>query len=119
MSYRKCPGQRVADPPLSEWGNFTRFLEIAEDGFANRQVDIFVNGCALMYDREFWCDDESSLADMKFDQDRWTESWGPHYEITEKQFEIEWEFAEAAPNQPQEYGGEGEACPVPARPDGE
>ena len=67
MIYLKSGKQTVADSPLTEWGSFVRYLEIADDGFASRQLDVFVNGCILAYDRESWCDAESRLADKKFD----------------------------------------------------
>jgi hypothetical protein len=111
MIYLKSSKLTVADSPVSEWGSFVRFLEIADDGYVNRQVDLFVNGCALMYDRELWCDEESMLADAKYDAESFTALWGPSQEISSEQFEVEWEFAEAAPNQPQEYDVE-EVWPV-------
>lgn len=105
MIYLKSGKQTHSDPeqPTAAWGSFVRFLEIADDGYASRQVDVFVNGCALMYDRELWSDEDSMLADRKYDEDTWAEAWGPCQKITQELFEVEWEFAEAAPNQPQEY----------------
>ncbi|MDA0587180.1 MAG: hypothetical protein O2820_05520 [Planctomycetota bacterium] len=118
MIYLKSSKLTVADSPVSEWGSFVRFLEIADDGYPNRQVDLFVNGCALMYDRELWCDEESTLADAKYDVEGRAAAWGAYREIRSEQFEVEWEFAEAAENQPQEYDVE-EAWPVLALLDGE
>ncbi|MFP6765414.1 MAG: hypothetical protein VB858_17435 [Planctomycetaceae bacterium] len=103
MIYVKFTGQRSAEPVPVEWGNFVRLLEIADDGFAGRQVDVFVNGCVLVYDRELWSDDESMLVNRKYNSEEWSEMWGPHQNISLQQFEVEWEFSEAAPNQPQEY----------------
>ena len=103
MIYVKATRQTSSDPVLAEWGTFVRLLEIADDGFASRQVDVFVNGCVLMYDRELWSDEESMLVNRKYTPEQWSETRGPHQEISAQQFEVEWEFAEAAPNQPQEY----------------
>ncbi len=110
MLYLKSGKQTPSDPeaPTADWGSFVRFLEIADDGYACRHLDLFVNGCALMYDRELWSDEESMLADMKYDAEQWAKAWGPAQEITKEQFEVEWEFAEAAPNQPQEYHADAE-----------
>ena len=105
MLYLKSGKQPHRDPehPTAEWGSFVRFLEIGADGYASRQVDVFVNGCSLMYDRELWMDEDSMLADMKYDEEKWAEAWGLCQKITRELFEVEWEFAEAAPNQPQKY----------------
>ena len=112
MRYVKAMHQQSTDPVLAEWGTFVRMLEIADDGFAIRQVDVFVNGCVLMYDRELWSDEESMLADRAYNPEQWPEIWERHQEINAQQFEVEWEFAEAAPNQPQEYHAD--AGPWPA-----
>ena len=90
MIYLKSGKQTVADSPLAEWGSFVRYLEMTDDGYANRQVDLFVNGCALMYDRELWCDEESMLADAKYDAESFATSSGPSREISSEQFEVEW-----------------------------
>ena len=105
MLYLKSGKQTHRDPehPTAEWGSFVRFIEIGADGYASRQIDVFVNCCALMYDRELWMDEDSMLADMKYDEEKWAQAWGPCQEITRESFEVEWEFAEAAPNQPQKY----------------
>lgn len=110
MLYLKSGKQTHSDPehPTTEWGAFVRFLEIGDDGYASRQVDVFLNGCALMYDRELWMDEDSMLADMKYNEEKWAQSWGRCQEITRELFEVEWEFAEAAPNQPQKYAADEE-----------
>lgn len=119
MIYLKSGKQTVADSSLTEWGSFVRYLEIADDGYASRQLDVFVNGCILAYDRESWCDAESTLVDKKYDAESWADTWGPHQEITEPLFEIEWEFAPAAANQPQDYDEEAGPWPVLAVLEGE
>lgn len=37
--------------PLRGWGRVTRYLEIGDDLFAVRHIDVFENGYALLYDR--------------------------------------------------------------------
>jgi hypothetical protein len=48
MLYLKA---RIA-PPWPEWGDTTRYLEIGDDLYATRHLDLYDNGNALRYDRE-------------------------------------------------------------------
>jgi hypothetical protein len=61
----KAPGRWLRrDSAAAEWGDFVRFLEIADDQFAIRQVDVFEN--VIRYDRAHWCDDFGQLLGMRF-----------------------------------------------------
>jgi len=100
MRYQKALDQ-IDRYATAEWGPFTRYAEIADDGYAWRQADLYANGYALRYDREHWVDPLGILGDArhtpKFDaraRSRWTV------------LEIDstaWEAAARAPNQPQKY----------------
>jgi len=103
MIYRKA--SKVVDrySPLCDWGTFSRYLEIEDDSYAVRQVDLFENGYALRYDRGNWIDGCRSLAEMKYDEAKWAAWWGPDEAIAAVEFEAVWDSAVQAPNQPQEY----------------
>lgn len=90
-------------PPMCEWGGAIRYLEIGDDHYANRQVDIFENGNSLRYDRERWSDNCDSIGGMKYDAVKWLKWWGPDEKIAATEFETAWSLAEMAPNQPQAY----------------
>jgi len=98
--------------PQSAWGSATRYLEISEDLYASRQVDIYENGNALRYDRANWMDEFDSIAGAKYDHDRWVKAWGPDEKITATEFEAAWRLAESAPNQPQAYRNEAGPWPM-------
>jgi hypothetical protein len=88
---------RVVDPCAS-WGEFERHLEIGDDLYAVRHVDVFANGYALRYDRVHWVDDFGVLADAPYDRDKWMEWWGrPPIEISSQEFEDTWTVAGESP----------------------
>jgi hypothetical protein len=44
------------DSLADEWGECVRYVEIAEDRYASRQVEDYSRGRVLRYDRDHWCD---------------------------------------------------------------
>jgi hypothetical protein len=94
MYYRKATGQGpyMLEPACS-WGTYTRYLEIAEDLYASRHVDVFENGYSLRYDRLHWVDDCGMLADALY----CARSWGPAIGIGPAEFEEVWRAAENSP----------------------
>ncbi|HWL09061.1 MAG TPA: hypothetical protein VNQ76_11680 [Planctomicrobium sp.] len=84
---------------------FSRYIEIASDGYANRQVDVYENGYTLRYDRDQWVDDFDMLADANVDKLRQTRQKADYLvEMIEvAEFERVWEDSKTAPNQPQRY----------------
>lgn len=98
MVYRKAPGQGPSiSEPLRSWGTFTRHLEIGDDQFVVRQVDVFVNGYAVRYDRTHWVDDLGMLADSRYRPKVWERWWGPGVPMTADEFEQVWAAAESSP----------------------
>jgi hypothetical protein len=88
--YERTPGQtRLAGLPGAEWGQFTRYLEIAADRYATRQVDCFENGYALRYDRTHYMDEFGTLADMRYSA-KWQRWWPNTEAISEEEFERIW-----------------------------
>lgn len=103
MIYLKAFGIQHGREPLSVWGAAVRYLEIAEDSYATRHIDVFENGYAIFYDRINWLDELDSLAAAQYDPVRWLKAWGPSEPSCEDEFNAVWLAAKHAPNQPQAY----------------
>jgi hypothetical protein len=76
--------------PMCSWGTLTRYLEVAEDLYASRHVDVFENGYSPRYDRAHWVDDFGTLADGL----HCARSPGPAISIGASEFEVVWRAAE-------------------------
>jgi hypothetical protein len=99
--YQKSPGQGpFPDEPRKSWGPLTRYLEIGDDLYALRHVDVYANGHALRYDRVHWVDDFGILADARYHPKRWEKWWGPSVVIDPSEFEVVWRAAESSPSWP-------------------
>lgn len=99
MLYFQAPGRCLRpDSPTSAWGGLTRYLEVADDQFAVRQVEVFDNGNVLRYDRTHWCDAFGQLLGCRFSRKpKWTKSF-PGSEIIEAaEFERAWRAAQRSP----------------------
>jgi len=97
VRYQKSPLQ--AAYPLKEsyaWGQFVRYLELGNDGFASRQVDRYENGHLTRYDRIHWEDQFGTLADFRFGE-TWKKHWGEPQVIGYQEFEHLWHQAESSP----------------------
>ena len=105
MRYIKALNQ-VDRYTTAAWGPFTRYVEIADDQFAWRQVDAYANGNRLRYDRTHWADRFGSLGDGRHtpEDDRECRHRFIVSEITAAEFEAAWAAVQHAPNQPQQYG---------------
>ena len=98
MLYLKAPGQGPSvDEPRRSWGKLTRYLEIGEDGYAVRHVDVYENGHVLRFDRTHWVDNFGMLADMRYNPKKWEKWWGPSLTIEAAEFDEVWRAAEASP----------------------
>lgn len=104
--YLKAPDQTHGLEPPASWGAFTRYVEIGDDLYAVRHVDVFANGYALSYDRVHWVDELGMLGDMRYDEKKWTKWWGAALEITPEEFEAVWRSAEESPARPIQLRGE-------------
>jgi len=114
MLYLKAAEERFPDcyRVMHAWGDFYRYLEIGDDLYATRQVDVFSNGNCLRYDRSRGEDDFGMLAGMKYSE-KWTEWWGPSTEITKNEFEDVWQSAERAPNYSEQMASPANNPPQP------
>lgn len=95
MLYFKAPGRCIhQDFVTTDWGEFTRYVEVAVDQYAMRQAEIFHNGNILRYDRSHWCDEFGMLLGVKFSRKaKWTVFF-PGAEVIEGvEFEKVWRSA--------------------------
>lgn len=87
----KAPSQgRRLPTPMSSWGQFTRYVEVGEDLFCVRHVDVFDNGNVLSYDREPWVDAYGMLGEARVNRNRTALRWGKVEEIVAEEFERIW-----------------------------
>jgi hypothetical protein len=101
--FEKTAGQGPAIlEPAATWGRFTRYLEIGEDLWTVRHIDVFENGNLLSYDRIHWVDDFGMLADARIKRSEKQGPWGHSEEIEAVEFERAWSAARASPMWPQQ-----------------
>src|SRR5262249_23352912 len=74
-----------------------RYVEIGEDLWVVRQVDVFENGNMLSYDRRHWVDDFGMLGDGRMNRNRKQGLWGKSQEINARELERVWTAARASP----------------------
>lgn len=53
-----------------DWGPSIEYSEVDNEGWANRQVEIYDNGRSLKYDRRHWIDFHGELFDLPLAEDR-------------------------------------------------
>lgn len=97
VRYHKSPLQ--AAQALREsfaWGQFIRYIELGDDGFASRQVDEYANGYLTRYDRKHWDDQFGTLADFRFGE-TWRKHWGEPAVISQNMFQELWARAAISP----------------------
>jgi hypothetical protein len=93
--YFKAP-RRCLRPDFiaAEWGEFLRYVEVADDQYALRQVDVFENGNVLRYDRAHWCDDFGMLLGLRFSRKpKWARAFPGAELIEAAEFERVWRAA--------------------------
>jgi hypothetical protein len=106
MLYFKAPGRCIHRDVLSmEWGDFVWYVEVADDQWAMRQVNVFDNGNILRYDRLHWCDDFAMLLGLKFSRKpKWAVFFPGAEEITAAEFEKMWRVAKRSKLWEQQIG---------------
>jgi hypothetical protein len=95
----KAPGRCLRKDFLAaEWGEFVRYMEVADDQYAVRQVEVFDNGNVLRYDRSHWCDDFGQLLGLRFSRKPKWAGFFPGAELIEvAEFERVWRAARRSP----------------------
>jgi hypothetical protein len=68
------------------WGTSTYFMELGDDLYARRQIEVYENGNVLFYDSNHCADDYGMLCDKRLDDGSITE-----FEISKAEFEQVWQ----------------------------
>ena len=96
MFHFKSPGRCIRDDfRAAHWGAFVRYIEVAEDQHAKRQVEVFENGNILRFDREHWCDDFAMMVALAFSRKpKWAKFFPGAELIDAAEFEKVWRMAQ-------------------------
>jgi hypothetical protein len=99
MRYFKERGHCLRSNSLAaDWGECVRYVEIADDRYAARQVEVYSGGRVLRYDRSHWCDSFGQLFGCRFSHKRKAVESRRRAEVIEVQeFERTWRAALASP----------------------
>jgi hypothetical protein len=101
--YSKAPKQRPAIlEPASLWGQRTIYLEVGEDLYIEREVEVFDNGNMLSYDRVHWVDAFGSIGGAQINRNQRSGPWGSCEEIDATEFERVWKSARESIMWPQQ-----------------
>ncbi len=95
MLYVKAPGRCLRTDSLAAgWGAMTCYLEVGDDQYAVRQIEVYHNGNILRYDRSHWCDAFGQLFGLRFSrQPKWAEFFPGGRVIELAEFERVWREA--------------------------
>jgi hypothetical protein len=95
----KAPGlQFRPDSLTSGWGVSMRYMEVGDERFVVRQVEVFHNGNVLRYCREHWCDEFGRLNGTLFSRKPKWRVFFPGAELIEPAtFERVWRRAKKSP----------------------
>ena len=85
MKYYKCKWNELRDDQFDDWGFSLWYLEIGDDDYPNRQIQIYENGKKLKYSQDYLDDKYGGLSDQKLYQ---SEFGG--IECSKAEFENNW-----------------------------
>src|SRR5436189_2791514 len=86
------------DSLAADWGECVRYVEIADDRYAARQVEVYSRGRVLRYDRSHWCDRFGQLFGCLFSRKQKAIEGRSGAEVIEAQeFERAWRAALTSP----------------------
>ena len=99
MRYFKQRGHCLhRDSLAADWGECVRFVEIGDDRYAVRQVEVYSGDRVLRYDRSHWCDRFGQLFGCLFShKQKAIASRRGAIEIDGKEFERTWRAASSSP----------------------
>src|SRR5260370_30608883 len=99
MLYFRAAGRCFhADSLAVGWGEFVRYVEVADDQYAAREVKVFDNGTVLRYDRSHWCDEFGQLLGRRFSRkQKWAIGFVGVELIEAAAFERLWRAARRSP----------------------
>ncbi len=104
--YFREPGRPLRQGSLAAgWGDCRRYVEIADDRYASRQVEDYGEGRVLRYDRAHWCDRYGQLCGRLFSRKEKAVAGRPAAEPVEAQeFERAWHHALQSPEWVKQVG---------------
>ena len=70
------------------WGTSIWYLQLDDEGYPERQLEIYSSGDALAYDRQHLDDEYGGLGDQPLDIEEWVT-----FEVTSQEFETAWTAA--------------------------
>jgi hypothetical protein len=85
MKYFKRKWDESRGDEFDSWGTSIWFLEIREDKYPTRQIELYENGNRLKYHSDKTFDDYGGLGDQTIDLDEFEK-----FEIQKNEFELEW-----------------------------
>lgn len=71
------------------WGTSIWYFQLDDEGYPERQLEIYSSGDALAYDRQHLDDKYGGLRDQPIDVEEWCA-----FEITREEFDAAWNAAE-------------------------
>ena len=83
-TYYKRHGHKAKSNEKDLWGSAIWYIEINEDRYPIRKVELYANGNRLKYHTKKTFDDYGKLGDQPLDLDEWVK-------IEQKEFELAWE----------------------------
>ena len=88
MTYYKAEWNETRGDEYDSWGTSIWFLELDDENFPSRQIEVYQNGKRLKYDKVNFQDKFGMLGDQPLDIEEINGMNG--IEITLAQFETEW-----------------------------
>lgn len=88
MNYIKANWNETRGDEYDSWGTSIWFLELDDENFPSRQIEVYQNGKRLKYDKDNFQDKFGMLGDQSMDIDEINGMNG--IEITRAEFESEW-----------------------------
>ena len=83
--YYKRKWDETRGDKFDSWGTSTWFIEVGNDSYPTRQIELYENGNRLKYNSDKTFDDYGGLGDQPFDLDEFG-----GFEIGENEFVLEW-----------------------------
>ena len=87
MKYFRRPWEECRGDRFDNWGWSVWYFELADDGYPNRQIEVYASGPVLKYDADHLRDEYGGLGDQSLDVDE--DGMAP-FEIGARAFEDAW-----------------------------
>ena len=100
MCYFTAPGRFLPnDSPAASWGEWTVYIEVANDQLAVRQINRFKNGNILCYDHDHRRDEFGYLTGLRFSRKpKWRKFYSNAEIISAAEFAAEWKKSFSSSN---------------------